>query len=410
MRHLLMLTLFCLYAINSYSQQFSNGYFINNSDEKTDCLIKSQGFKNPSSIGYKLSEDAPLLTASIDSVKEFGIINQSKFIRSLVKIDRSSENLREMSIEKQPVFNEELLFLKVLIEGKANLYVYEEVGLTRFFYQLDDSPIEQLIYKSYKTQDGQVGTNNAFRQQLLNHLPCPSFNINTFNDLRYSLKEILDLFVEYNTCVTSEYVNYREKRAKGDFNLSIRPGMNLTSFAIDNIVSNQQDVDFGKRFNFRLGVEAEFNLPFNDKRWSIAIEPTYQYFKKDLVEESAMLTDKYYTVSVDYQSIEIPLTLRHYIRIKNNYRIFVNASVITDVLLNSAKIDYNRIDGTKMYSSLAINSRLYYALGGGFQHKRFCLEYRYYMNKNVLSKYHVWLSHYHTSAIIFGYQFLSKKI
>ena len=75
MRHLLMLLLFSFYAINSYSQKYSNGYFINNSDEKTDCLIKSQGFENPSSISYKLSEDAPLQTASIDSVNPTWHIN-----------------------------------------------------------------------------------------------------------------------------------------------------------------------------------------------------------------------------------------------------------------------------------------------------------------------------------------------
>ncbi len=111
----LLLALFTLIlSVNSSAQiNFEKGYFINNSGDKTECLIKNIDWKNnPTEFLYKLLENDTPKTATIEMVKEFGINNISKYSRANVNIDRSSEMADKLSTNKSPVFNEEQLFLK----------------------------------------------------------------------------------------------------------------------------------------------------------------------------------------------------------------------------------------------------------------------------------------------------------
>lgn len=109
--------------IHSFSQiVFENGYFINESDQKINCLIRNvEWMNNPTSFQYKLSREDSVQKADTKTVKEFSIIGESKFIRATVKIDKSSNILEKLSSDRNPVFVEETLFLKLLVEGNASL-------------------------------------------------------------------------------------------------------------------------------------------------------------------------------------------------------------------------------------------------------------------------------------------------
>ncbi|MEY2868107.1 MAG: hypothetical protein RIR01_525, partial [Bacteroidota bacterium] len=152
MKKRLFLLLTILTALNSFAQiDLEKGYFINNSNIKTECFIKNiDWLDNPVEFEYKLTPESGYISAKINSVKEFGIYDKSKYIRAKVAMDRSSTKAAELSISKIPVFKEEELFLKVLVEGKANLYEYIDGNLLRFFYSIDNSAISQLVYKQYQ--------------------------------------------------------------------------------------------------------------------------------------------------------------------------------------------------------------------------------------------------------------------
>ena len=105
-----------------------------NNNQKINCLIKNIDWgNNPTEFTYKLSENSELNKKTIKSVKEFGIHNSSKYVRSSVKIDRSSNKVDELDNERIPTFQEEELFLKVLVEGKSTLYSYADASLSRYF-------------------------------------------------------------------------------------------------------------------------------------------------------------------------------------------------------------------------------------------------------------------------------------
>jgi hypothetical protein len=406
MKKQLLFLLTAILSFNCYSQiTYEKGYYIDNMNQKTNCLIKNiDWITNPTEFEYKLSENSESKKATIKSIKEFGVDNISKYIRATVNIDRSSENINSLSNDKNPIFKEEELFLKVLIQGKATLYEYVD-GVLRYFYNNDNSKIEQLIFKNYYISDDNLGINNRFRQQLWVDLKCPNIKISEIENLDYKKDELVDFFVKYNKCNNPEFVSFEEKPKKDLFNLSIRPRINSSSLTIQNpsyATNNSRDVDFDNKIGFGFGLEAEFILPFNKNKWAITIEPTYQSFKSEKTTNVKDLPGGVLIANVNYRSIEVPVGLRHYFFLNNNSKIFINAAYTFD-LSSKSSIELTGKDGYSL-SSLEIETRTNLAIGIGYkQNDRYSLEIRYQTDREILGNYASWSSEYKTSSIVFGY-------
>jgi len=220
-KQLLFLALLNIISIQSFSQIiFESGYFVNENSEKMECLIKNIDWKNnPTDFEYKLTENASVQKANINSIKEFEIKGVSKYSREIVKIDRSSDRLENLSSDRNPVFTEEQLFLKLIIDGKAKLYSYVDGNLTRFYYQLENSGIHPLIYKRYMSNQ-YIKENNLFRQQLFSELKCAARS--NVKNLKYVKRDLRNFFVKYNECIDSEFIDYEATEKKDLFNLSLR--------------------------------------------------------------------------------------------------------------------------------------------------------------------------------------------
>ncbi len=396
------MALITISCIKSYSQIiFENGYFIDESNKKIECLIKNIDWQNnPTKFEYKLLEDEPAQEATIQTVKEFGINNVSKYIRVKTNIDRSSDQIDKMSSERNPSFKEELLFLKVLIEGNAVLFLYIDANLTRMFYKLDDSEIEQLVYKRYLIES-KIFVNDYFKQQLFLKLKCEEIGLNDIERLTYSKRDLEKLFIKYNECTSSDYISYETKKKRDLFNLTFRPGLNYSSLEIKNSVSGSKDTDFGNNIGIRFGIEAEFILPFNKNKWGIIIEPTYQYYKSEQSNESSGVSGGILVSKVDYRSIELPVGVRYYFYLNDKSKLFINVSYVFDFPFNSS-IKFVRNDGSVL-SELEIKSRRNLALGVGYKYKdRYSIEIRYNTNREILSDYSYWNSKYNSININLG--------
>ena len=396
MKKQLLVLLTAILSLNSYSQiNFEKGYYINNSDQKIECLIKNLQWKNnPTAFDYKISENSNSENITIKSVKEFGVYDDSKYVRSTVNIDRSTEFINNLTYEGNPIFTEEELFLKSLVEGEANLYLYEEGNLKRFFYNKESTKIEQLVFKKYLNSDYAVTLNNKYKQQLLSDVNCPSFKASKIAYLDYKEKQLVNYFIDYNKCKNQEYIVPVKSKNKNFFNLNIRPGLNSSSLSIDNSLSNNRDVDFGNELSFRLGLEAEFTLPFNRNKWSAIVEPSYQYYKS----EAKLPTQN---VEVDYKSIEFAVGVRHYMFLNENSKIFLNGSLVLGFAKDS-KIDYARTDPSNVDLDISSGNNL--AFGVGYkQNNKYSIELRYLTKRQVLDDYVAWNSDYKTVSVIFGY-------
>ncbi|HET9057434.1 MAG TPA: hypothetical protein VFN30_11380 [Chitinophagaceae bacterium] len=402
-KHVILAAFSVILCIKSYSQiAFENGYFINESNQKINCLIRNIDWRsNPKGFEYKLSQNEAIQKATIQTVKEFGINGISKYIRAKVNIDRSSDEINSMSPDKNPNFQEETLFLKVLIEGKASLFLYIDNNLTRLFYKLNDSEISQLVYKKYLINDN-IAQNDFFRQQLFMDLKCQEITLNDIKNINYEKKEIKRIFIKYNKCTNSSYITFEPTQKKDFFNLSLRPGLNYNNLTIQNTTSGSTNIDFGSKKNFRFGIETEFILPYNKNKWTIILEPTFQYFKSEKTIEVTYVSDGIIVSKVNYWSIGIPVGIRRYFFINTKSKISVNVSYIFD-FSNSSNIKLSRSDGS-IFRLLDIKPKGNLSLGIGYKlMDKYSIEMRYQTNRKILGDYLLWKSDYKTFSMIFGY-------
>ncbi|WP_264529322.1 PorT family protein [Flavobacterium sp. N502540] len=403
----LFLVLTLIISINSYSQiVFEHGYIINQNDQKIECQIENQDWKNtPTSFRYQLPDNTNIITADIKTVKEFAITGQSKYIRSLVKIDRSSKNIENMSTDKNPDLKEETLFLKVLIEGKASLYLYDDGNLRRFFYKMDNTEIKQLIYKTYLVNENySIAKNNYFREQLFIDLKCDNILQREYEILDYNYNKLLKFFIKYNKCSDTNFATFETKEKKDLFNLTIRPRLNSSSLSMNNSNFSTYDTKFDSKLNLSIGLEAEFIFPFNKNKWALIVEPTYQYYNSEKTNKTNNVLGGEVTAKVDYKSIELPIGIRHYFFLKNQSKIFVNASLLFDINSKS-KIELVRKDGSEL-NNLDVGSRSTMALGvGGKFRDKYSIEFRYLFGRTILKDYLAYDSKFATVSLIVGYSF-----
>jgi hypothetical protein len=404
MKKQILFLLIGIISIATYSQiSFENGYYINNANQKIECQIKNMDWRNnPNEFDYRLSENSESLKADINYVKEFEIYNVSKYIRAKVGIDRSSNNISDLSDDKKPIFNEEELFLKILVDGHANLYQYLESNLERYFYNVGESNIEQLVHKTYQFSNTEVGINNHFKQQLLNDLKCSSLTMNDVERLDYKKTRLTNFFIKYHNCKGIGFHNYSEQKSSDWFVLTLRPRLTSQALMIKNPQSSAKGADFGSKLGVGLGFEMEFILPFNKSKWSLLVEPTYQSFSADYKRNAANIFEQALVSEVNYKSIEIPFGLRHYFFLNENSKLFINVAYVLDLPMDSS-IEFRRDDGS-ILSDLSIDAHNNYAIGVGYKfNNRYSMELRYLTNRKILGNYLYWSSEYKTTSFIFGY-------
>ena len=394
-------------SVESYSQiYFENGYYINNLNQKIECQIKNEDWKNnPTEFEYKVSGTSESQKAQIVAVKEFAIYKGSKHIRAAVHIDRSRDDVQNLTLDRNPLFKTEELFLKVLIEGQANLYEYVDGNLKRYFFNVENSDIEQLVFKKYKLLDNKIGANNQFKQQLWKDLQCSSITLNDVERLSYKKNELIKFFEKYYQCSNLELTSHIPQASSDWFQVSLRPRISHSSLSIRSNPSSSKDTDFGNKLGVGMGLEFEFILPFNKNKWAIILEPTYQSYVADQTKDAANVSGGKLMAEVAYKSIEIPFGLRHYFFLNDTSKLFLNISYVFDMAIDSS-LELKRGDGV-IIDDMKVNASNYLAIGAGYKlNDKYSVELRYFTNRTILGDYVFWHSDYKSMSLIFGYTFL----
>jgi len=404
-------TFFILFLIASttFGQiKYEKGYFINNDHQRVECWIKNLEWKNnPTEFSYKLTEPAAPVVGTLATVREFGITGCCKFIQANVKIDRQVKPVIGTKNELVPVWSKEKLFLKVLQEGKAKLYSYDSNKLKRFFYSLNDTAINQLIY--LETLNGStLIKNTGYQQQLWSTLKAPDATMNSIKAVNYTRKDLENYFKTYNESFGGTTQEIREEKKGSYFNLKLTPGLNSATVSMSAVAdgTNKKFLsDFGTKSGFRIGLESELIIPFNNYNWGILFEPTFQSYHSET-------EGKYGLSTVKYSSIEFPIGLRYYIPINDNTRLYLNGFIVPGFAMNlNSKIGYySFFQNVKSPNTVDIKSSGSAAFGGGVEHKRFSLETRYYTSRNLLNGQSIGSADYSRLSIILGYKFIKTRL
>lgn len=354
-----------IFSVTSYSQiRFESGYFIDNSGARINCLILNRDWiYNPNFFEYKLSTNAPRLQKGADEVQEFGIDQEVKYISARVKIDRSTDNLDDNEISRsfEPEWKEEQLFLKVIVEGEATLYSYQEAGFSRFFFRKAASPIEQLIYKRYKKpEEVNFKYNQGYLNQLFVSVNCMHLPISSFNDILYNSKDLSNWFRRHNQCMDPNATQTTGPRKRKWFSPKILGGIDYVSYKSgQSLIASESAIDYGQKIGLTYGVELECILPFNKNKWSVFLESSTLAYKASGINNSGN------DVSIEYYTINLTTGLRYYAFLKNNLKFLLDAGFVKDI---------------KQYKITS-------AFGAGISTSRIMLEYRFFYQKHNLHGY-----------------------
>jgi len=402
--------LFLVFSISSYGQiEFKEGYFIDNSDHEVTCYIKDLGWQdNPTEFQYRLQVGGEVLTGKIEKIKEFSAPESFKYVRANVQIDRSSQEINKMSESRSPDFEDKVLFLQVMVEGNATLFSYEERNLIRYFYKVETSSIQQLVYKKYLVRnpdyplDRKVGENNYYQQQLINDLKCGQITVKQAKTVSYAGRSLKKFFTSYNLCMDSDYKPLASEKRENNIDLSIKAGASIASISVSSPTSPNRNAEFDQNVNFRIGAEAEFFLPYKQGKWSILIEPTFQQYSADETLSVTNITDGILVAKVDYRSVELPVGLRYYSFLSESVKLFANFHIVYDFNEGST-LEYYRSNGDLFESFESLNY-LNFGLGGGLKLlETISLECRVYTQRDVNRGPTGPKIPYRNLSLIFGY-------
>lgn len=374
--------------------KFKPGYYIDESGQKNVVLIKDEGWKNnPDKFYFKSTDDSPEQTARLENVKEFSINQGVKYIRATVQLDQSSLEIARLSRDPNPDYIESTVFLELLVAGEANLYYHQGKTLKNFFYNKNGGAIEPLIYKKYISQlqdnsSQSIKENRAYQNQLVKNINCEGMTSRPRN-IFYTAKDLVSYFNDYNYCNGSMERPGNISQIT-PFHLRIRPGINKSGLELN---SSQGHATFEDKYNFRLGLEAELILPFNNQKWGLILEPTYQSYT----------ATSYYRdleVTIYYKSIELPLGIRHYFYLNDSSAFFMNASYLLDFNFGNSRFDMTTFSDMAVAT---VNGNL--ALGAGYSFKKLSGEIRYYTGRDLLANGEdARTADYKTISLILGYK------
>lgn len=377
---------FFIISANLLAQsKYEKGYIIDKNNLEISCYIKNLKWsENPKVIYYRLNLNEEDIKASVEDILGFGIEENIKYISTKVNVDLSSNSLNELTNERNPIYKEEELFLKVLIKGQANLYVFNgNNNTTIYFYKVNNKPIEQLIYKLFRSTNKnfqqEVKENNFFKQQLSNDLTCDKIIEKDYNSLKYNLISLKGIFEKYNQCLGISFEDLSDKKSFGNLHLNIRPGLTLNDYEVFNGAARGMSK---QHIGYRLGLETEFNFNNNLNKWSLLFEPNFKTLSIN-DDKGVLPSGNAFTTVLDMNMFEVPLGIRYYFFNHNQSSIFFNASLNFNYLFNSNTkiIHYDNLVAT----NISENRTFYnFVFGAGYTfNKKYFFEARYQPTKSI---------------------------
>ncbi len=371
---------------------FEKGYFIDTLGQRTECEIKNRDWRNnPVEFEYKISDK--ISSMPVEKVKEFGIDGKLKYVVAEVQIDKSPVSLNALSRQRNAEFERRRLSLKVLVEGKAKLFIHENQNVVRFFYSIDGGDILQLVYKMYHSSSGKILTNKEYQQDLVTKVNCN----NTEDEVKrvaYKKNDLLPYFTKYNACAGSGNVTLAPPAKKSMF---IRPTLGVGATTMMYTYSDIYDQLVMKNGpTYRIGAELEMMLPFNNNHWSIVA---------DLYYLSSTNSGNFENPSkgkfkATYAAVEFVAGARYYVFLHGGNKIFFNAFVLAG---KPTRFDLDYQEDFNVYGyEPKLFVRVNTAYGAGFSFKKLNTELRFIPTKTI-RKDEIFENSFTRFMIIFSY-------
>lgn len=398
MRLNLLTILAVLVSVFSFGQfKYEPGYVVNGESQKQNYLIlNEEWFENPTYIEVKDSENGQPYKMDINFINEFSFGNV-KYVKKTIDVDYYNTPKQSPDYKNTKV-KQETLLLQILVEGKQTLYKYRKANDVFFFFDNEKGETKQLVYKKYlsETDAARLITDEQYKTQLTTALKCNDVTESTINRTYYSESALKKLFLKYNQCIGGGADVYGEgKKNETRLKLSVKAGVNMNSYKLynPNVGGNyintgfDYSMDLNKQTGFRGGLEFEVVFPFDKKKWSAFIEPSFVSYKAEgnTTYYNPLATPQNVPVNgkLEYSGIEVPIGARYRIPIAPQSDLFLSLGLPFNFSIADITFDvggqHPRTDLVAEY-----NFSIDFFFGAGYKYNdRFSAEFRYYKQRSL---------------------------
>lgn len=224
-------------------------------------------------------------------------------------------------------------------------------------------------------------------------LKSDKFSESDFTNLEYRKKPLTEIVLKYNEADGKIATDFSKKQNTSKVSVKVIAGIGLATIKSHDYYYNFRNYD-GNGLSYRIGFEIEAKLPFNNNKWALFADPNFNFLKDDG-------NTKLFTVETEYNYLQLPFGLRHYMFLNTSSKIFLNggfalhiptASTITYIASNNSKVSIDLEKSTTVFTGI------------GYEKNKISAELRYNF-RYTISNNPIYTVQHSLASLVFGYKF-----
>ncbi len=274
--------------LNSLSAQsnFKSGKIITLTGDTIYGMIDDQNkLTNPNIIYFKENNLKETFYYKPFQIKASIIDSGDFYLSAIIDIDMNYGKSLNMSetYSKDTIIKKDTVFIRVLLQSKMSLYLYnDENNKNHFYYTNDSGSYHELTFKKVPVviDDKRYLKNSTRYKNQLKYLMsnCPEAE-SKINKTEYKENDLLELFGIYNKCLPGNQISFKSLLIPKQNSFYLIVGLDLaqlvfkgkSSFGLENGI-------FSKSYNPSIGLG--INIPFTRSRnkFSVFSELAWKQF------------------------------------------------------------------------------------------------------------------------------------
>ncbi|PWL38489.1 hypothetical protein DKG77_09495 [Flagellimonas aquimarina] len=391
MKNLITVLFFIIISISASGQRdFEPGYFIDDNDNKLECLIQNEKWLfSPKEVFYKLNESSEVKSFTVKNCKEFKIGDEGVFMRVSGDFPITQSKLKKKELSPDPELSQKTTFVQNIVKGNASLFWFVDNNGIVYLYSKDGGAIKPLLYKKYVLENLIIKENNIFRTQLVKDFECGNQPI--IQKTEYRRKSMIKYFEYLNQCSSdkSYVVLERTAKQKANFPVTIKvwAGMQQNNYEAET-TNPPTTFSFEDEVVAKFGGELEAFFPyFGYKKASVFLSTQFSKVGNTFVFPSNEANERAF--EADYSIIEVSFGGRYYFELAEKSSLFIDLALAANIYSNSIINEITTSNITGSTSTEEIGSSFDDRLGGSFglgysYNKRIYLRLGILANQNVL--------------------------
>lgn len=343
---------FCVLSFSVYSQSnFRKATVLFTDESQKELMVNELSIFNR----HEFKNDEIGKTDKLDITKVSKILfeNGNEYVVKTVDIDLNRKDHQPSSkiyTDVELKLTKQLRVLKVLVKGSKSL-LYTEFNDFYFFYVMQGEDIEYLVYnKYYKSGINQPVfqfEDKTFKRQLFKMLECDGFDKAKIQPLKYKVKDLKNLFIEYSKC-DGTYVEVAKPKSENKFRMAVLGGVSYDAINVSSnrIISKVSGSSISPIF----GVEGIYNIQSHDfflRSSFFAINQVTSVAPRDRFGFQELFNN----TKIESNYLNFSLGYRKYFTVSSNVSTYFSGALEYGVSLNG-RVYFRRMDENNQVSEV----------------------------------------------------------